>query len=81
MNKLKTTIIKSKNMSYNPYDYYFKKAKQTGYKARSIFKLEEIDEKYNINRITLSTFQTDFTIFYNSVELSTRKYRQLPDSF
>ncbi|UFX83023.1 RlmE family RNA methyltransferase [Candidatus Absconditicoccus praedator] len=33
---------------YNPYDYYFKKAKKTGYKARSAFKLEEIDNKFHI---------------------------------
>ncbi len=33
---------------YNPYDYYFKKAKKTGYKARSAFKLEEIDKKFGI---------------------------------
>lgn len=31
---------------YNPYDFYFKKAKQEGYKARSAFKLEEIQEKF-----------------------------------
>lgn len=35
-------------MSYNPYDHYFKQAKKTGYKARSAFKLEEIDQKYKI---------------------------------
>ncbi len=33
---------------YNPYDHYFKQAKKQWYKARSIFKLEEIDNKYNI---------------------------------
>ncbi len=33
---------------YNPYDFYFKQAKRKGFKARSIFKLEEIDKKYNI---------------------------------
>lgn len=33
---------------YNPYDHYFKQAKKGGYKARSIFKLEEIDKKYKI---------------------------------
>lgn len=33
---------------WNPKDYYFKKAKQNGYKARSVFKLEEIDKKYHI---------------------------------
>lgn len=35
-------------MIYNPYDYYFNKAKQEWYKARSAFKLEEIQEKYKI---------------------------------
>ena len=33
---------------YNPYDFYFKKAKKEWYKARSVYKLEEIDKKYNI---------------------------------
>lgn len=33
---------------YNPYDFYFKKAKKTGYKARSAFKLEEIQQKYGL---------------------------------
>jgi len=33
---------------YNPYDRYFKKAKKEGFKARSVYKLEEIDKKYNI---------------------------------
>jgi len=32
---------------FNPQDFYFKKAKKEGYKARSVFKLEEIDKKYN----------------------------------
>lgn len=31
---------------YNPYDFYFKKAKKDWYKARSAFKLEEIQEKF-----------------------------------
>jgi len=31
---------------YNPYDFYFKKAKKEGYKARSAFKLEEIQQKF-----------------------------------
>lgn len=35
-------------MSYNPKDHYFKKAKEQNYAARSIFKLEEIDQKYKI---------------------------------
>jgi 23S rRNA (uridine2552-2'-O)-methyltransferase len=33
---------------YDPQDYYFKKAKQAGYKARSAFKLDEIDEKFHL---------------------------------
>ncbi len=33
---------------YNPYDRYFKKAKKEWFKARSVYKLEEIDKKYNI---------------------------------
>lgn len=35
-------------MAYNPKDHYFKKAKEQNYAARSIFKLEEIDQKYKI---------------------------------
>ena len=33
---------------YNPYDFYFQKAKKQGYKARSAFKLEEIQKKYQL---------------------------------
>lgn len=33
---------------YHFQDYYFKKAKKEGYKARSAFKLEEIQEKFHI---------------------------------
>ena len=33
---------------FNPQDFYFKKAKKQGYKARSVFKLEEIDKKFKI---------------------------------
>lgn len=35
-------------MSYNPKDHYFKKAKEQNFAARSIFKLEEIDQKLKI---------------------------------
>lgn len=35
-------------MTYNPRDHYFKKAKQNNFVARSIFKLEEIDQKFKI---------------------------------
>jgi 23S rRNA (uridine2552-2'-O)-methyltransferase len=37
---------------YNPYDFYFKKAKKEGYKARSAFKLEEIQEKFSLIKKT-----------------------------
>lgn len=33
---------------YNPFDHYFTKAKKQGYKARSAFKLEAINEKFRI---------------------------------
>lgn len=33
---------------YNPYDHYFKKAKKEWYKARSAFKLEEIQDKFKL---------------------------------
>lgn len=35
-------------MSYKPQDYYFKKAKQNNFVARSVFKLEEIDQKFRL---------------------------------
>lgn len=35
-------------MSYNPKDYYFKKAKQENYVARSVYKLEEIDKRHRL---------------------------------
>ena len=35
-------------MAYNPKDHYFKKAKELNYAARSVFKLEEIDQKFRI---------------------------------
>lgn len=35
-------------MIYNPYDHYFNKAKQKWYKARSAFKLEEIQNKFKL---------------------------------
>jgi 23S rRNA (uridine2552-2'-O)-methyltransferase len=35
-------------LAYNPRDAYFKKAKQEGFAARSIFKLEEIDQKLKL---------------------------------
>ena len=33
---------------YNPQDKYFKRAQQMGYRARSVFKLEEIQHKFKI---------------------------------
>jgi len=33
---------------FNPQDFYFNKAKKQGYKARSVFKLEEINKKFKI---------------------------------
>ncbi|MFM6928611.1 MAG: RlmE family RNA methyltransferase [Bdellovibrio sp.] len=35
-------------MTYNPRDRYFHKAKEEGFAARSVFKLEEIDKKFKI---------------------------------
>lgn len=35
-------------MSFKVKDHYFKKAKKNNFLARSIFKLEEIDEKYGV---------------------------------
>ena len=35
-------------MNYNPRDHYFKKAKEQNFVARSVFKLEEIDQKLRI---------------------------------
>ena len=37
-------------MAYNPKDYYFHKAKQENYAARSAFKLEEMDQRFKIVR-------------------------------
>lgn len=35
-------------MTFNPRDHYFKKAKKEGFKARSVFKLDEIQQKFKI---------------------------------
>ncbi|MFN7454515.1 MAG: RlmE family RNA methyltransferase [Pseudobdellovibrionaceae bacterium] len=35
-------------MAYNPKDHYFKKAKEQNFAARSVFKLEEIDQKLKL---------------------------------
>lgn len=37
-------------MAYNPRDQYFKKAKAENFAARSVYKLEEIDQKFKIVR-------------------------------
>lgn len=37
-------------MGYNPKDHFFKKAKSEDYLARSVYKLQEIDEKYKLIR-------------------------------
>ncbi len=37
-------------MAYNPQDRFFRKAKQENFAARSVFKLEEIDQKLKIFR-------------------------------
>ncbi|MCS6838734.1 MAG: RlmE family RNA methyltransferase [Bdellovibrionaceae bacterium] len=36
------------NNSYRVKDHFFLKAKQEGYKARSVYKLQEIDQKFNV---------------------------------
>jgi 23S rRNA (uridine2552-2'-O)-methyltransferase len=36
--------------AYNPKDYFFKKAKAENYAARSVFKLQEIDDRFRIFR-------------------------------
>jgi 23S rRNA (uridine2552-2'-O)-methyltransferase len=35
-------------VAYNPKDYFFKQAKKENFAARSVFKLEEIDERFHI---------------------------------
>lgn len=37
-------------MGYNPKDFYFKKAKERNFAARSVFKLEEIDQRFKVFR-------------------------------
>lgn len=39
-------------MAYNPKDFYFKKAKEKNFAARSVFKLEEIDERFKVFKPT-----------------------------
>lgn len=38
-------------MAYNPKDHYFKKAKEQNFAARSVFKLEEIDQKFKLLKL------------------------------
>ena len=38
----------TRTMAYNKRDHYYHKAKEDNYAARSIYKLEEIDQKYRI---------------------------------
>ena len=33
---------------YNPQDKFFKRAKEQGYRARSVFKLQAIDERFHL---------------------------------
>jgi 23S rRNA (uridine2552-2'-O)-methyltransferase len=35
-------------VAYNPKDYYFKKAKTENFAARSVFKLQEIDDRFKL---------------------------------
>ncbi|MBI3544750.1 MAG: RlmE family RNA methyltransferase [Deltaproteobacteria bacterium] len=35
-------------MGYNPKDFYFRKAKEQNFAARSVFKLEEIDDRFHV---------------------------------
>jgi 23S rRNA (uridine2552-2'-O)-methyltransferase len=37
-------------VGYNPQDRFFKKAKEEGFAARSVYKLEEIDKKFKVFR-------------------------------
>lgn len=41
-------MLKTEEMAYNRKDYYFHKAKEDNFAARSIYKLEEIDAKFRL---------------------------------
>lgn len=41
-------------MTYNPRDRFFLKAKKEGFAARSVYKLQEIDQKYKVFRSGLT---------------------------
>ncbi len=47
-NPRKIFIVDYMARTYSVHDSYFKKAKHEGYKARSVFKLQEIDQKYHL---------------------------------
>lgn len=38
------------SMAFNPQDHFFRKAKQENFAARSVYKLEEIDQKFKLFR-------------------------------
>jgi len=40
--------VPSKTMAYKPKDHYYKKAKEQNFAARSVFKLEEIDQRFRV---------------------------------
>jgi tRNA (cytidine32/guanosine34-2'-O)-methyltransferase len=40
--------VNFKNASYSKRDIYYRKAKEEGFRARSVYKLKEINENYNI---------------------------------
>jgi 23S rRNA (uridine2552-2'-O)-methyltransferase len=44
----------SQRSSYNPQDRFFKKAKQEGFAARSVYKLQEIDQKLKVFKSGMS---------------------------
>jgi 23S rRNA (uridine2552-2'-O)-methyltransferase len=44
----------SQRSSYNPQDRFFKKAKQEGFAARSVYKLQEIDQKFKVFKTGLT---------------------------
>ena len=46
----KDTSLMSTRNGYNPQDRFFKKAKQEGFAARSVYKLQEIDQKFKVFR-------------------------------
>lgn len=43
-------------MTYQPKDRFFKKAKQEGYAARSVYKLQEIDQKFKVFKNAQTVF-------------------------